>query len=131
MMPAKEATLRSAIASEAGIIQAIDNGFFLTFESCPAGEFSLGAKAQAVTMLQIWELEREGVVVGFYLYSAFCCINRGGVLTTYLKHKRGKAEKASVVLRTPHLVVYDVAGCGSMAVSPTVNTKVADILKEQ
>jgi hypothetical protein len=96
-----------------------------------AGTFMIGNKIQAATMMQLFELEREGVKVGFFLYSAFKVVNKGGVLLTYLESKKGKAEKSLVVFRHPSLVVYDIEGCGSIAVSTLVNDRISSILNEQ
>lgn len=123
--------MKSLIKSEAGIIQALDDGHMMTIEDCSPGVFEKGNKIQAATMMQVWELHRDGSNVGFFFYSAFKTINLGGVLVTYLETKKGKAENASIVLRSPHLVIYDVVGCGSIAVSTKVNDRLLEILKEQ
>lgn len=124
-------TINSLVATEPGIIQELANGHIVTKESVPPGSFTLGTQMAAATMLQVFELLRDGVAVGFFFYSAFKVVSRGGVLVTYLEAKKGKASAASVVLRHPDLVVYDVAGCGSIAVPTLINERISSILSEQ
>ena len=82
-------------------------------------------------MFQVYSLHQDSQPVGFFLYSGFKVVNRGGVLFTYLESKRGKATDGKVVFRDPLLVVYDIVGCGSVAVSTTINDRISSILSEQ
>jgi hypothetical protein len=124
-------SLRSLIPCESGIFCPVGGGHILAESTLPPDSYQIGAKIQAVTMLEIFELEHNTQKVGFFLYSAFKVVNKGGVLLTYLESKKGKAGQSLVVLRHPLLVVYDIPGCGSMAVSTKVNDRISSILNEQ
>ena len=123
--------MRSLIATEAGLIQALADGHIMTLEDMPPGEFEKGLRIEAATMLQVWQLLREGKPCGFFFYSAFKVVNKGGVLFTFLESKRGKGKNSTLVYRDPDLVIYDIPGCGSMAIPTKVNEKIHDIFKEQ
>lgn len=123
--------MKSLLPTEAGIIQALGEGHIMTLEDCPPGEFEKGIRIEAATMLQVWELLRDGKSCGFFFYSAFKVVNKGGVLFTYLEAKKGKAKDSTIVFRDPALVVYDVVGCGSIAIPTKVNERMLGILKEQ
>lgn len=123
--------MRSLIPTEAGIIQALGDGHIMTLEDCPPGEFSKGTRIEAATMLQVWELLRDGKSCGFFFYSAFKVVNKGGVLLTYQEAKKGKAKNSTIVFRDPALVVHDITGCGSIAIPTKVNERMLEILKEQ
>lgn len=123
--------MRSLIDTEKGIFCPIGEGHILTTKSMPPSVFELGRPVEMATMFTVNELLSDGSPVGFYLYSGFKVLNKGGVLVTYMESKRGKATDGSVVFRHNDLVVYDINGCGSIAVSPSVNDMVASILSEQ
>lgn len=123
--------MRSLIDTEAGIFYPLSNGHMITRDKVSAGQFQLGDQIAAATMFQIFELKREDQSIGFFLYSGFKVANKGGVLLTYLESKRGKASESSVVFRNPLIVVYDIVGCGSIAVSTKVNDRISSILSEQ
>jgi hypothetical protein len=123
--------MKSLLDTEVGIFYPLSKGHMVTRERVPAGLFCLGTQIAAATMFQIFELKRDDTAVGFFLYSGFKVVNKGGVLLTYLESKKGKATASSVVFRDPLLVVYDIAGCGSIAVSTTVNDRISSILSEQ
>lgn len=116
---------------EPGIFYAVGKGHVVTRERVAAGPFSLGTEFKLNTMFQMHELLRDSIPVGFFLYSAFKVVNKGGVLTTFLESKRGKAESSRLVIRQPELVVYDIPGCGSIAITTLVNDRVQSILAEQ
>ncbi len=123
--------MKSLIPTEKGIFCPLQSGHILTTKSMDAGHYTLGRQIEMATMFRMHELLRDGLNVGFYLYSGFKVLNKGGVLITFLESKRGKATDGSIVFRHNELVVYDVNGCGSIAVSPMVNDKIASILSEQ
>jgi hypothetical protein len=123
--------MKTLVKTEGGIIQALDDGHILTIEDMPPGEFERGNKIEATTMLQVWELLRDGRSCGFFMYSAFKVENKGGVLVTFQESKRGKAKAGNLVFRDRNLVLYDIPGCGSIAITTRVNDKIHDILKEQ
>lgn len=123
--------MKSLINLEAGIFYAVDNGHVLTFDPLPAGTLELGQEFELNTMFRMHTLVRGDVHVGFFFYSAFKVVNRGGVLITFMESKKGKATNTRVVLRHPAVVVYDVRGCGSMAIATKVNPHVQSILAEQ
>ena len=123
--------IQTITPSEAGIIHSIGLAHLMTFVNTPPSVFTLGARIQATTMLQVTELMADDTHVGFYFYSGFKVNNKGGVLVTYLESRKGKAKDATVVFRHPELVVYDVVGWGSIAISTKVNTQIASILDEQ
>lgn len=124
-------TMQSVIDVEAGIFYQLGKGHMVTRDKVPAGLFCLGPRIEAATMFQVYALHRDMKPVGFFLYSGFKVVNKGGVLVTYLESKRGKATDSAVVFRDPLLVVYDIAGCGSVAVSTTINDRISSILSEQ
>lgn len=123
--------VKTLTVSEAGIIRTVGQAHLMTFKTTPPSVFEVGARIEAATMMQVSELLLDKVHVGFYFYSAFKVANKGGVLVTYLESKKGKAKDSSVVFRHPELVVYDIAGCGSVAVSTKMNKQLASILDEQ
>ncbi len=116
---------------EPGIFYAVDKGHVVTNEQVAAGPFSIGNQYQLNTMFQMYDLLRDGLAVGYYFYSAFKVINKGGVLVTCLESKKGKATESRVVVRQPELVVYDLPGCGSMAITTKINDGIQSILTEQ
>ena len=116
---------------EPGIFYAVGQGHVITRNLVKAGPFSLGTEYSLNTMFSMFELLRDGAPVGYYLYSGFKVVNKGGVLVTYLESKKGKGESSRIVVRQPELVVYDIPGCGAVAVTTRVNEHVNSILSEQ
>lgn len=123
--------MRSLIPIDPGVITPLSNGYVVTFAPMPPSEFHIRTKIEASTMLQIFEVTVDEKPAGFFLYSAFKVSNKGGVLVTYLEAKKGKATSATVVFRHPDIVVYDIAGCGSIAVPTLVSSNISSILSEQ
>ena len=91
---------------EPGIFYAVGQGHVITRNLVKAGPFSLGTEYSLNTMFSMFELLRDGAPVGYYLYSGFKVVNKGGVLVTYLESKKGKGESSRIVVRQPELVVY-------------------------
>lgn len=71
------------------------------------------------------------VRVGMVFSSPYPVENGGGYLLTYSRGKAGKARSFDVMMRTDDIVIYSYHNCGALAVSPKINSKFQEILKEQ
>jgi len=69
--------------------------------------------------------------VGFFFESPFKTENKGNVLLTFMESKRGKATTAKLMIRHESVMVFDVPGCGAMALSTKLSPEMASIIQEQ
>ncbi len=123
--------MQLVIPTEPGIFCSIESGHIITPQAVQPGQIDIISEIQLNTMFQLYEIGRSGQSIGYYLYSGFKVKNKGGVLVTYLENKRGKATQGDCVFRSLDLTVYDIANCGSIAISPVVNDSIKSILSEQ
>jgi hypothetical protein len=114
-----------------GIFYPIADGHVLTTQSIPPGELTTGTRYATNSMIEMWDLLRDGVSVGWYFYSAFKVIAKGGYLVTFMESKKGQASEGNIVIRRPEFVVFDIPACGSTVVSMTVSSEMEAILMEQ
>jgi hypothetical protein len=121
----------SLLENKAGIFYPLDQGHILTFDDLPPGEFSLGAEYNLNSMFTLSELLRNDQHLGFYFYSGFTVINRGGFIVTYLKSKKAMAQSYRLALRQPKLIVFDFPNVGSLAISTKVSPRLDTIFTEQ
>lgn len=123
--------MRNLIPFDGGVFYAMEQGYAMVFQDAPPGEFTLGDKFQMPSMFDMWELLRNGELVGFYLYSAFSVDNGGGYLATFMESKRGKAKECELSVRHPELIVFSFPNCGALAVPTKVGDRMLSILLEQ
>ena len=123
--------MRSLIPFEGGVFYELGQGYATLFVDTPPAEFELGSKFSMPSMLELWELKKDGELAGFYMYSAFSVVNGFGYLATFMESKRGKAKECELHLRHPHLMVYSFPGCGALAVTTKVSDRMLSILLEQ
>jgi len=117
---------------EPHIFFELEKGHGVTTVAVPRGPLLLGEEFKLNIMFQMWKLlDANSMPVGFYFYSPFRVVNRGGVIATFRESKRGRAKTSRVVVRMPELVVYDVEGCGAIAVTTKVNDSIKSIITEQ
>jgi hypothetical protein len=124
-------TLRTHLKLTKGLFYSLGSGHAVVASDMGPGTFEVGAELQLHSMMQMFELNRDGARVGFWFYSGFTVENKGGFLVSYLASKKGKAKSAKVILRHPEVMVFDVPGCGVMAVTPDINPRLADIIQGQ
>lgn len=123
--------MKIRIPIEHGVFYSVEDGYAMFTEDSEPSTFELGTKYELNSMFEMWALTKEGSPIGFYFYSAFKSENKGGYIITYMENKRGKAKDSKVVIRLPSMIVYDIPGCGAIAVSTKVNSKVESIFVEQ
>lgn len=123
--------MKLLIPAEAGIFCPLETGHLLASKDIAGGEFVIGEEINLSTMFKLYTVSHKGEAVGYYLYSGFKVMNKGGVLVTYLETKKGMATTGTCVFRSPALTVYDIPACGSIAISPKVNDRIVSIFNEQ
>jgi hypothetical protein len=82
-------------------------------------------------MFTINWVELDGVKCGYLFNSKFEIINNGGFITTFLQSGKGKASNVEVLAKSEHLILYHFPNRGSMAVSPIVNSTIANVFESQ
>jgi hypothetical protein len=123
--------MKSAIKIEQGIFYQLGGGYAITSQDFPPTTFELREELAVNNMLRMTELFHNEVHVGYWFYSAFKVMNKGGVLCVYMESRREKATKATVLIKQPDIVVIELEGCGVLAISPLVNLNLNSILSEQ
>jgi hypothetical protein len=123
--------MKSLIEFLPGEFYALGTGHVLVTSKQAPGNYELGSQFQLESMFDMWELKRDGQAVGFFLHSGFTVKNACGYLVTYMESKKGKAKTCNLVIRHSDVMVYDYEGCGALAVSTKVNSKMLSILLEQ
>jgi hypothetical protein len=123
--------MRTRVPLEGGVFYSMEDGFVLCFSNQEPGLLAKGEEYKLNTMLRMWDLTSEEKPVGFFFSSPFKMESRGGYLVTFMEAKREKATASKLVIRHDSVMVYDVEGCGSMALSTKVSPEVLSILMEQ
>lgn len=116
-----------------GQFTEIRGGYVFPTGDIHPGDVELGAKLQLICMFSVWELHQGKEKVGFYFESGFSLSNKSAYLLTFMESKRGKATTSTQVLRDDQsgLLIFDLAGAGSIAISTKVNKYMAEILEAQ
>ena len=123
--------MKLKVPLQAGTFFTLQGGYAIFFQDQSPGEVSIGVQYNMSSMLSVWELEREGNHVGFYFHSPFAVENKGGVLVAFAESKKGKATESKLMLRHDTVMVYDIAGCGALAISTKVSPEILSIIEEQ
>jgi hypothetical protein len=82
-------------------------------------------------MFEIYELLLDGTPVGYALSTAHYCQNEGGYVVAYSRSRAGKATEVETLIKHEHLVVYHYPNHGTLAISPKINSVIANIFDEQ
>lgn len=113
-----------------GYFYQVGNHYILPFKKIPRGstlhleQWSTNFFTMSIALLSF-------VRVGMVFSSPYPVENGGGYLLTYSRGKAGKARTFDVVMRTEDVVIYSYHNCGALAISPRINSKFREILKEQ
>jgi hypothetical protein len=116
---------------EDGVFYSVEDGYAFLLKSMEPGLLEKGSEYTLSTMLRMWDLTRDGEQVGFFFSSAFRVESKGGYLVTFMETKREKATTSKLIIRHEKLMVYDLPGCGAMALSTKVSPEVLSVLMEQ
>ena len=123
--------MQNRVLLESGVFYSMEDGYILLFADLQPGELVKGREYTLNSMLRMWDLMRNEVCVGFFFYSPFKVESKGGYLVTFMETKRGKATDSKLLIRHEKVMVYDVQGCGAMALSTKVSTEMLSIMMEQ
>jgi hypothetical protein len=125
--------MKTYIPINVGLFYDLSDGIFLPIVEI--SEFSELHIAEIIPaadcMFTINWVELDGVKCGYLFNSKFEIINNGGFITTFLQSGKGKASNVEVLAKSEHLILYHFPNRGSMAVSPIVNSTIANVFESQ
>ena len=125
------AVLRSLIPWDTGLFHRLGQGHAIVSQPQEPGLYELGAKFNLICMFEMWELKRNGVLVGHFFLSGMKVESKGGYIVTLMESKRGRAESATLLIRCPEFLLFDFPNCGAMAISMEVSDHMRQILEGQ
>lgn len=114
-----------------GVFYRLGNGHAIVTEDQEPGTYELGRKFSLICMFDMWELMREGKPVGHFFLSGMKVETKGAYILTYMESKRGKATTSQVVIRCPQFILFDLPGCGAMAIGMSFSDRMQKILEGQ
>lgn len=123
--------MKLLVTYQGGTFFSIEKGYILFFNDCPPCEVSIGAPYNAGASLDVNEVIKDGKHIGFFLYSPLKVTNTGVSLTAFAESKRGKAKTSKLMIRHENIMVYDMPGCGGLAISTKISDELKEILQEQ
>lgn len=118
---------------QAGLFYEIEKGLFLLpwYPLKRGTHLTLEPNTDSSMFTMNTARGKDGEVRGMLFQSGYKIVNGGSYLLTYLKANRDLQPQAQEVIRTPHLVLYNYAGQGSLALSPKLSSAMRTIVEEQ
>lgn len=123
--------MKTLISWKPGVFYRLGLGHAIVNENYGPGNYELGQKFNLICMFEMWELTRDGKTVGHFFLSGMKVESKGSYILTYMESKRGKATSSQLAIRCPNFVLFDLPGCGAMAISMTVSEHMQQILEGQ
>jgi len=123
--------VKTLIDWEPGAFYRLGNGHAIVTEAQAPGTYELGIRFNLICMFEMWTLLRDGKQVGHFFMSGMRVETKGSYIVTYMASKRGKATESQLVIRCPEFVLFDLPGCGAMAISTKISAHMQKILEGQ
>ena len=123
--------MKLKVPLQAGTFFSFQQGHILLCRDMRPCELELGAQYSISEMLSVWDVNHQGEHVGFFFFSPFKIECGGGYLVAFREATRGQATSSKLMLRHDSVMVYDLPGCGAMALSTKLSPEMESVIQEQ